>query len=189
MLREHQFQLDWLTERGSKKLFLLSGILTVFLLIIISIVDQPLKTEYAPNGIISFELAKNFETAKNIVSSWKGKPELFAAFSLGIDFLFLVAYSIFLYLLIVKIANKIKVRSQALWRFGMFLAYAQFFAALFDATENTFLILFLFGLQNPSFPFFAYVFSTVKFLIALLGIVYILTGVAANLFYGKQENR
>ena len=109
MLSKQHFNFEWLTEKGSKKLLLLSGILTVSLLIIISIVDQPLKTEYAPNGIISFELAKNFETAKNIVSSWKGKPELFAAFSLGIDFLFLVAYSIFLYLLIVKVANKINV--------------------------------------------------------------------------------
>jgi len=150
--------------------------LTLGIFLVISKIDKPLQNSQAPNGIVSFELAKNINKSHDIVSSWDSQTKLYAAFSLGIDYLFLLSYSLFFALIIFKIASALKTKYKLLAMLGIFLAWAQFLAALFDALENFFLSQLLFGSTRLWFSGYAYVLASTKFWLILAGLVYILLG-------------
>ena len=68
--------------------------LTLILSIVLQAVDAPLKTTAAPQGIVSYELAGNVVEAQRILDSWNPTARLYAAFSLGLDTLYMPAYAI-----------------------------------------------------------------------------------------------
>jgi hypothetical protein len=65
----------------------------IVLAIIMTSVDRPLKTGSSPDGIISFETAGSIDKVTLILNSWGTKGQLMAAFSLGLDFLFIASYT------------------------------------------------------------------------------------------------
>ncbi len=67
--------------------------LTLALFAILSWVGRPLKNDVAKSGMISFQFAGEFETARNVLESWDDRASRTAAFSLGLDYLFLCCYS------------------------------------------------------------------------------------------------
>ena len=66
---------------------------TIVLIVIMNGIGAPLITPAAPYGIISFEFAGTLENAQAILQSWDADAQLHAAFSLGLDYLFMLAYS------------------------------------------------------------------------------------------------
>ncbi|GAG35055.1 unnamed protein product, partial [marine sediment metagenome] len=103
-------KLNWFSKLTYKQILIFSGILTIIIFLTLGYIDKPLVTEYAPNGIISFELAKNIDASISILSSWDLNAKINAALSLGVDFLFLIVYAIFFatacYLTAQKYINK-----------------------------------------------------------------------------------
>ena len=93
-----------------KQILIFSGILTIIIFFILRYFSNPLITNNAPNGIISYELAKDINQTIAIISSWDLNAKVNAGLSLGIDFLFLVVYAIFFasacYLIAQKYINK-----------------------------------------------------------------------------------
>ena len=79
----------WLCDGHRKGALVLSLTLCLVLLMVMQALDGPLKTEAAPHGIISYELAKTPSVAQRILASWSQDAKIHAAFSLGIDYLFL----------------------------------------------------------------------------------------------------
>jgi hypothetical protein len=154
----------------------ISGIFTLFLTIALSYVDQPLKNPVAPHGIVSFELAGSIQTARAILDSWNAQARLFAAFSLGIDFLYLTAYPLFIALLIYKLAEKFRKSYYLFYRFGLALALLQPVAGVLDAIENYGLIRLLFGSMNGTFASLAFFAATVKFTLIVTGVLYFAVG-------------
>ena len=59
---------------------------------------------------------------------------------------------------------------------GIFIAWAQFFAALLDCVENYGLIQILVGMQHETWPVVAKWCAWPKFLIVGLGLVYVIFG-------------
>ncbi len=167
------------SSKNQKRVLLFSGILSLVLVVVLSVVDKPLKTTSAPNGIVSFELAGSFERAAAILNSWDAEAEKYAAFSLGLDFLFLFAYSIFFALVILKLSEAHGTKTNPFSRTGVPIAYLQFAAAFFDAAENVCLISLLFGSQNLSLAVFAFYFSSVKFGFIALGVLFIVSASVA----------
>jgi len=167
---------SWLSARSQKTSLWVFGIITVFLFIILNIIDQPLRNIHAPDGIVSFELAGNYIQTQKIINSWNQLTKLFAALSLGIDYLFLVAYSLFFSLSIFKISENYAGRKEWLSRIGLNLAWSQFLAAIFDAVENYSLIRLLFGSQNKIFSSLAFYFASMKFFLISSGAIYIAMG-------------
>ena len=149
-----------------------SGILTLLLTMALSYIDHPLKTMAAPHGIVSFELAGSLDSAMAILNSWDARAKIFAGLSLGIDFLYLVSYSIFLFLLILGQARKLQQRFPLLYRFGIVLMSMQILAAIFDAVENYGLIRLLTGTHDQIFASLAFFCSTLKFTFIIMGIFY-----------------
>lgn len=164
------------------QILIFSGIFTIILFLLLGHFDKPLVTEIAPNGIVSFELAKDIDQSIAIISSWDLNARINAGLSLGIDFLFLAVYAIFFATACYLIAQKYVNRTNWIYKTGLLLAKFQFVAALFDAIENIALIKLLLGSQNGVYSSIAYYFASVKFIIIAIGIIYIIIGLFTSLF-------
>lgn len=171
------------------KLLIFTGLITILLFLILRYFGNPMITEIAPGGIISFELAKDIDKSITIISSWNLNAKVNAGLSLGIDFLFLVVYSIFFSSACYLVAQKFIRINTFLYKFGLLIAQLQFIAALFDAIENVALIKLLLGSQKEIYSLIAYYFASMKFAIIAIGIIYIIIGLITLLFYKATTSK
>ena len=156
-----------------KRTFFTLLILLVLCIVAMRFFDAPLKNEISPNGIVSFELAKELSNSKAIIDSWNEHSKASAGLSLGLDFLFLGLYSLFIGLLIFRVNERLW-KGRSFYLVGKILIYAIFIAAFFDLIENIALIKLILGDFNQTWSSLAYYFATIKFGIVLLCIVYLL---------------
>lgn len=165
--------LEFIPLNLRKPLFYVFFAMTIAIFGIFNILDQPLRTNSAPNGIVSFELAREVESAQSIVDSWDVSARLFAAFGLGFDYLFMPTYALALSLgLLIAVGNKIN-------RYAIFagwMGWGVFVAALFDAMENYMLWRVLTGDIISPYPEIAAICATIKFILLILGLVTALSG-------------
>lgn len=113
------------------------GLLLIALTVWLAAIGQPLETPAAPHGIVSFELAGDAETAERIMASWPPAAREAAMLSLGLDFLYLVVYPLWLSLALGFAAGM----AGAGWRRGGRIAARVVLAAApLDAIENLALI-------------------------------------------------
>jgi hypothetical protein len=168
-----RFHID--PKRRSRVFFVLL-VFTVVVMVALQFIGAPLQTEAAPAGIISFEFAGTVSAARAMIESWGSQGQVSAGLSLGLDYLFLLAYSITIALGCSIVAENIHSKLGFLIRLGKILTWAQFLAAALDALENYALIRVLLGSDNALWPQVAYWSAGPKFLIVLLGILYILLG-------------
>ena len=70
----------------------LSLLATAALLLVLLVVNQPLQTGSAPQGIVSFQMATTAEQSMAILRSWRQEGVTWARVSLWLDFLFVPVY-------------------------------------------------------------------------------------------------
>ena len=180
-----QHPLEIIPNPYRKPLFFAFLVLTLVLFAIMRVLDQPLRTDAAPNGIVSFELAGDPLTARAITDSWKqlslalssvagqpnaevvNTPYVFAAFGLGVDYLFMPTYALALAFSTLLAAQK---HTGWLKFLGALAGYGAFAAALFDAVENFALLRILLGAIQSSYPAIAAYCATAKFGLLTFGI-------------------
>ncbi len=148
------------------------GILGVF-----QVLNRSLQTPHAPLGILSLQFAGTPERAVAILQDWEcvtcpagqvGDAFLYAAFGLGLDYLFMVMYSLAIVMLIgLVVAGRGKQwLAVAEWVGG----YPALVAALLDGVENFALWRIVLGEYRSPWPEVATGCATVKFsLLALAG--------------------
>ena len=174
-----------------KRLFFTFLFLTLSLFAVFRVLDQPLRTPAAPNGIVSFELAGSPLQAQAITEEWKRSslllsavagqadpnivniPYAFAAFGLGIDYLFMPVYAFALAFGTLLAANRHGGWFKAL---GAVAGYGAFAAALFDAVENYALFQILLNRIYSPYPEIAYYCASLKFGLLIFGLLYALAG-------------
>ena len=181
-------KIDLIFKLSYKRTLIISGLLTIIIFLTLGYFDKSLITEAAPNGIISLELAKDIDISIGIISSWNLNARVNMGISLGIDFLFLVVYSIFFATACYLVAQEYLDKNNWMYKIGLLLAKLQFIAALFDAIENIALIKLLLGSNNNIFSLIAYYFASMKFVIITIGIIYIIFGYTASLFQKRLES-
>lgn len=147
--------------------------LLVVVIAILKYFDHFLINEVCEGGIISFELSKELETAVAYMDSWGDIGRNAAGLSLGLDFLFPALYSTFIALLIHKLNQRLYVGTK-FYAVGIFIIWLQFVAAIFDLIENYGLIRLLLGDLDQLWVSVSYYFAIMKFLLILIGIIYIL---------------
>ena len=76
------------------------------------------------------------ERAQAILASWDERAKQYAAFSLGFDYLFMLAYSTFVGAACVLAVHAIRSADWPFGRLGIPLAWGMWLAAIFDAVEN-----------------------------------------------------
>ena len=148
-----------------------------------------LAAKAAPLGIISYELAGTVEEAQAILDSWDSSAQLHAAFALGFDYVFMLAYSTTIGLACVMAAGALRSRDWPLAGVGAGLAWGQWLAASLDAVENIALTAMLFGAVASPWPQVAYWCALVKFALVFLGLVYAFYGGVVGLFIRKTPAR
>lgn len=129
----------------------------------------------APAGILSFEFAGTFTNARLMMHSWDYTAKLRAAFGLGLDFFYLIAYSMTLSLACVYIA-KLWVTFNHFSKAGLVIAWLQWPAALFDSIENVALIALLSDSNLVWLPPLAYWMAAAKFTLVIIALLYLLIG-------------
>jgi hypothetical protein len=147
-------------------------VLTLLLMVMMSRIGNPLITKAAPSGIVSFELAGSVPGAQRIIESWDDRARLYAAFSLGLDFLYLVAYSTTIGLACVWATSVIRSHDWPLAGAGILLAWGQWVAALLDAVENIALLTVLLGPVVEPWPAIALGCAVPKFALVIIGLLY-----------------
>ncbi len=165
--------LEFIPAEKRKPLFFSLLALTLILFAVFRVLDQPLRTPAAPNGIVSFELAWSPGASVEIVNSWSEYARLVAAFGLGLDYLFMPAYALTLSLGVLLAAGR---RAGAFARVGVWLGWGALAAALFDAAENFALWQLMLGDFQALWPRLANICATVKFSLLLIGLAYALVG-------------
>jgi len=171
------------TDRRTQ-IFLPLLVLTLLLMVAMNVIGEPLVTGAASNGIVSFELAGSVSKARQILDSWDEAARLHAAFSLGLDFLYLVAYSTTIGLACVLAAGVLRRRGWPLAGAGVPLAWGQWLAALLDVIENVALVSMLFGSVVEPWPQVARWCAIPKFVLILAGLLYALYGAVARIAAG-----
>ena len=75
----------WLSDTAQKRSLLALAVLSLGLMGVLQALDSALRTDAAPYGILSFELAGNLANAQAMVTSWDEPARVRAALSLGFD--------------------------------------------------------------------------------------------------------
>jgi len=166
--------LAFIPDNKRKRVFYLALAATLIVMAVFQLVlDPPLKTTAAPNGIVSFELAGSQAKAQAILASWDSSAQLYTAFGLGFDFLFMPVYATAIALGVLLAAGRHPGWFASL---GAWVGWGAFAAALFDAAENICLFNLLLGNSGANYASMAALYATLKFGLILLGIGYALIG-------------
>jgi hypothetical protein len=129
-------------------------------------IDLSLRNPASPNGIVSFELCAYSGSCRDIIAHWDSTTRLMAALSLGIDYLFMVAYPAAICFGLLLVALKVPARLQPLTKRA---AWAIWIAGAADALENYCLARMLLAPAAQQYAWPAAIFATVKF--SVLGVV------------------
>ncbi len=160
-----------LTAAQRKKYFWSFLALTLALTLVMQRLDGALKTPASPGGIVSFELAGNAQTADDILTHWDADARLHAAFGLGFDYLYMLAYAVTLALAALWARAR---ASGIMRRAGEALAWSMGLAALADATENYFLWQMLIHGANNTAASTARAAALLKFTLLILTLLYLI---------------
>ncbi len=171
----------------TKSLFLISMMLTLLLFLVLGQIDKPLQTEAAPRGIVSFELAKTTSESLAILHSWDAEAKIYAGLSLGIDYLFMVAYGGFFALAVLLLAPKLP--DGFLKKTARIIAWLIFLAVLLDAIENYGLIRLLTGSPSQTWVSLAYYCAGLKFILLAIGVVYLISGLSVLALKKKNQKQ
>lgn len=102
------------------------------------LINQPLQTGSAPQGIVSFQFAATADQAHAILRSWRSEGQVWAQISLWLDFLFIAAYLVMLMHLTRHLTRDrpgIRERVVGRWVRALFVA-----AGVADVSENILLL-------------------------------------------------
>jgi hypothetical protein len=169
----HPFR--WIPPSARVGVFFASTSLAVVLFMVLQLLDRPLQTTAAPNGIVSFELAGDMAAASAILASWGDEGRVYAALSLGLDYLFLFAYATAIGLACILIGRALEHR-RAVRLLAVLFAWAILGAAALDAVENFALIELLLGAQEGHWAPLASTAALLKFAIVACALVFVLAG-------------
>ncbi len=149
------------------------AVLTLAEMATLNILGEPLKTEAAPAGIISYEFAGDVPTAQLILNSWDETAKIYAGFNIGMDYLFLGLYSSTIALAIVWLTDKLFLTGKILL-LATLLAWAQWLAAVLDAVENASLFHMLVNQAAVPWPEIAFWCAAFKFTLIILGFAFVI---------------
>jgi hypothetical protein len=168
-----QHPLEFIPQHLHKPLFYVFFFSTLLIFYVFKGLDAPLHTSTAPSGIVSFELAWKAGTAQNIIKSWDSDARIFAAFGLGLDYLFMPSYAMALSLGILLTLNR---RIGGYYRLAAWMGWGALAAALFDAVENYALWKELTGSVSFPYPEIAALCATIKFALLFIGLFTLAAG-------------
>lgn len=155
------------------------GLATFALLVVLALLDGRMQ-DAGGYGILDFELAFTAEKAREIMRAWGADGHDAAVASLWLDFLYLTAYGLFLWLAIRAVGDGLRARGRVrLATPAATIALLPLVGAASDVVEDVFLLLVLGEHLSAAGPPLAGAFAVLKFLCLAIAIVYLLVGLVA----------
>ena len=159
---------------------------TIALMVVMVKTGAILKTPEAPMGILNLEFAYNTAKTTPIINSWASinKADVITAAKNNTywDFLFLFFYAGFLFLACKKIAAK---TAGSFSKAGNAVAKGILLAGFLDIIENAAMLLTLNDQGSSTIAFTTTFVSVIKWALALIAVLYVLTGLLALAFRKK----
>ena len=173
-------------KKYSIPFFLIGSLVMIY---VMAKTGAPLKTLATPNGILDLEFAYDTEKTAIVTNAWSvtGPVDIIAAakFNTWLDFIFLFFYSIFLFLASKKIYRSFAGKfGQA----GKTVAKGALLAGLLDIVENTGMLISLSGHSSGFLSFITSFCSVIKWILAIMAVLYVLTG-AIGLLRAKLKKQ
>jgi hypothetical protein len=137
----------------------------------------------ASYGIVSLELAWNRDAVFDVLKEWQGPLADIARKNIYIDFLFLLAYSWFLSLACKFLGER---NGGIFSNWGEKLSKLMLTAGALDAAENALMLLTLNGDPNNHTALATAIFAVCKFLIVIVGILFIVVAGLRALVAGRR---
>ncbi len=141
-----------------------------------------LQSEQTPLGIVSFELANNFETAKHMMDTVGIKP---MQFNTGLDFVFIIAYTSFFLLCCKALMNNY--RSSGLKTIGLIFLELSVLVGVLDLVENIAMLITLGGYGSNLSVTISHWAAITKFSLAAFVAVYITIASILMYFISKKK--
>ncbi len=135
-----------------------------------------------PSGILALEFANTSEKLSLILSLW---PIDAAKVNIWLDFIFIIVYTHFFLLTLSIAANQWK--HKILIRIGKWLMVSAWIAAVFDVMENIIMLASLARHYTEISLQATVYFASIKFLIVILILLYLLVSLLTNLFSPKTN--
>ena len=153
---------------NEKRIFRVVLFLTLLTLSALVGIDTFLKNDVTPQGIISYEFCAYNNTCESALSEWGVKGKQLAMLSLGLDYLFMVLYPLFLVLCLLRSVPSIPERLMPL---NAFMMKASVASGVADAIENFALIQIVQSESTGNYGWLGSGAATLKFvlLIAVIG--------------------
>jgi len=164
------------SNTNMKKVLITSLIITVGVAIALQLSGRYLVTKEAPFGIVSFEFAGDLINAQTIMNSWGQNGKVYAGLNLGMDYLFLVAYTLLLASASILVTERVKAKWEQMRITGYIIVIGCLLAGFLDAIENYALINILVGNGSDFLAQLALWCAIPKFVLVGLGIIYLSVG-------------
>jgi len=156
---------------------------TIAMMVVMAKTGATLKTPATPMGILDLEFAYNTAKTSIIINAWAPTAGLdniaVAKANTYWDFLFLFFYAGFLFMACKKIALKIK---GPVSKAGNLIAKGALLAGFLDILENVGMLLTLSNQGSATIAFATTFVSVIKWGLAIIAVLYVLTGVLALAF-------
>jgi len=166
--------LSWVPAEQEKYFFIVLLALCLVGIAGMGVADNHLRTEVTPLGIVSFQFVGNSAEAGRALSAWGEEGRVYAAFSLGLDYLFLTANALLCAFLAGLVGRKAEGRLPLVAALSSWVAWAFILAGVFDATENVAFLVVVTGGSNDLWPLLGTLFASLKFALMGLGMSYLL---------------
>lgn len=174
---------DQVRDEQRARVFAALLVVTGVVLVALMALSEPLKNATAPQGMLSFEFAGTVDDARAIVASWDADTQLLCAFTLGLDFLFLVAYPAVIAAGCTFLGARLVRRSRGRRRLAApaaLLSWAQVLAGACDVVEDGALLLVLRGSLDSGPPRVALIAASIKFACVGAGLLWLFVAVIAD---------
>lgn len=170
-----------------RQLLLITGAATVAFWIALVVIERSLPS--GTPGIIDFEFVRNADRAARYLAEWGTDGRDSVRLSLIVDYGFMVSYGAFVTL--AGLATRDFGREhehRALALAGHVVPWFAAAAAVFDAGENSFLLLIVSGDGGSAAPVLATVCATIKWVLIVVALAYAAWGLGARLLgAGKRS--
>ena len=153
-----------------KKGLFLPAVGSVLMFVVLRTQGAPLKTLLSPRGIIDLEFADTPARLTALLAQWNLHV---VTLNIWLDFLFIIAYTLFLSFASIRCAEKWPPASMPA-KAGLFFARLAYLAGLFDIAENIFMLRSVAGYFTATSLQITVYCASAKFIIAALIVVYLI---------------
>jgi hypothetical protein len=132
---------------------------------VLAVAETHNKTNVAPFGIVSFQIAGKPLMSQLILEKWRSLPDghFWVTVSLVADYAFMIAYSTLLALIALRLGRKLATRDESNMKVATFVAWLQTLALPLDMIENSVHLVMLNGGSPETYTRVGFVCALAKF--------------------------